>query len=245
MRAPLRKQCGQACRRPAAERVIDAYLSRVAGALPRPAAARAAILAELRAGLLDATDAHRRAGLMPLAAAQAATGEFGDPARVAAAFHPGLAANQARRVAITLLASAPLIVTAWAAAALGSHIGARAAPPWQWADAPAAWRIALPLAAAASLFAVWTAIAALAATGRLTRWLPVRSRFAPGSAAMAGFASAAVDLILLTLLIRQLARAPATLDATPVALAATASLVRLTLAKRASRRCLAACAALS
>jgi hypothetical protein len=223
----------------AAERVIDSYLARIAAALPGPGSARAAILAELRAGLVDATVAHRRAGLAPIAAAEAASGEFGDAAQVAAAFRPELAANQARRVAVTLLVSGPLLVVVWAAAGFGSHLGARLAPPWQWAGAPWAWRVALPLAAAAFLCAVWAAVAAVAATGRLTRWLPDHPLFASVSAAIAGLASVAVDLILLLLLIHQLARAPHTLDATPVALAATVSLARLNLAQRGGRRCLA------
>ncbi len=230
--------------RSAAGRVIEPYLAQVAAALPGPAGARAGILAELRAGLLDAVDAHHRAGLAPPAAAKAAADEFGDPARVAAAFRPGLAASQARRVAITLLATGPFVIALWMGAALGSHIGARRAPPWQWAGAAPAWRILLPLAAAAFLIGVWMAVAALAATGRLTRRLPDRPRLAPMAAALAGFACAALDMILLLLLAHQLPRASGTLDTTPVAIAAIASTIRLTLARRTARQCLATRASL-
>src|SRR6266542_1263722 len=81
-----------------------------------------------------------RAGLTPLAAAKAAADEFGDPPEVAAAFRPGLAASHARRVAITLLATGPVVIVVWTGAALGSHIGPRQAPPGQWAGAAPAWR---------------------------------------------------------------------------------------------------------
>jgi hypothetical protein len=241
---PRRNHAGTAYRRSAAGRVIESYLAQVAAALPGPAGERVGILTGLRAGLLDATEAHHRAGLVPLAAAEAAADEFGDPAKVAAAFRPGLAARHARRVAITLLVTAPLVVVVWTGAALGSHLGARDAPPWHWAGAAPAWQILLPLAAAAFLIGVWMAAAAVAATGRLTRWLPDRPRFAPTAAALAGFACAAVDTILLLLLAHQLARASGTLDTTPVALAATASTIRLTLARRTARQCLATRASL-
>lgn len=127
----------------------------------------------------------------------------------------------------------------------GSHIGVRAAPPWQWAGAPPAAPIALPLIAALLLITVWTALIALAASGRLTRWLPHRPRLAPTAAAIAGFGAATVDVILLATVASQLATAPATLAAAPIALAAAASTTRLILARRAGRRCLASRASLS
>lgn len=224
--------------------LIESYLSQVTAALPGPARARASIVAELRGGLLDATDAHRRAGLAPPAAAQAAVAEFGHPAQIAAAFRPGIAACQARRLAATLLATGPLIGLAWAAAARASHIGVHDAPPWQWAGPPPAGPIAFPLIAAVFLITIWTALITLAATGRLTRWLPHRPRLAPTTAAIAGFGAATVDLILLIVLASQLATAPAKLAAAPIALAAAASTTRLILARRAGQQCLASRAAL-
>jgi Epoxide hydrolase N terminus/HAAS len=89
--------------------VIDAYLGEVAAALTGPPRARADIVAELRSGLLDAADAHRSAGLAAAPAAEAAIGEFGDPRQVAAAFRPELTLTQARRLALTLVATGPLI----------------------------------------------------------------------------------------------------------------------------------------
>jgi hypothetical protein len=194
--------------------LIESYLAQVTAALPGPARARADIVAELRGGLLDAADAHRRAGLAP-PAAQAALAEFGHPAQVAAAFRPGIAASQARHVAATLLATGPLIGLAWAAAARASHIGIRDAPPWHWAGTPPAAPLAFPLFAAVFFITVWTAVITLAATGRLTRWLPDRPRLAPATAAIAGFGAATADAILLPLLTSQLATAPAQLAAAP------------------------------
>jgi HAAS len=112
--------------------------------MPGPAHARRDVLAELRSGLLDAIDAHRSAGLPPGAAAEAAITEFGDPRQVGGAFRPHLAMRHARRVALTLIVTGPLVGLLWAAAALASHITIRHAPPWQWPGAP-------PLSIAASL----------------------------------------------------------------------------------------------
>jgi hypothetical protein len=219
--------------------VIDAYLGEVAAALPGPPRARADIVAELRSGLLDAADAHRCAGLATATAAEAAIGEFGDPRHVAATFRPELTLTQARRLALTLAATGPLIGLLWAVAALASDAGIRPAP-WQWFTAPP-----VPLAAAAFLVAALTALATLAATGRLTRWLPGHPRAAAATAATGAYSAAAADLAIFALLASQLASAPGHFDPAPVTAAAIASLTRLTLAPRAARRCLAASAALA
>jgi HAAS domain-containing protein len=213
---------------------VDEYLAQVADRMPGPARTRAAILAELRADLLDAVEAHRRTGLASAAAEQVAVDEFGDPLQLAAAFRAELATAKARRLALLLLASAPLIVLAWAAAAIGSHLGARHALPWQWETSPA-WRLTLLVAAAALVIGLFAATAAVAVSGRMTRWLPDCASLAAPSAITAGIAAGAVDLILLLLLARQLAHAPATLDATPVTIAALASITRLAFAKRSIR----------
>ena len=151
---------------------IESYLAEVAAALPGPARARGDIVAELRGGLLDTIDAHRSAGLTAGTATDAALREFGHPRQLASAFGPELAASQARRVALTLVATGPLIGLLWAAAAMASHIGIRPAPPWQWPGAPAGSLVAFPLAAAALTVTVWAALFTVAATGRLARWIP-------------------------------------------------------------------------
>jgi hypothetical protein len=214
---------------------VAEFLAQVADRMPGPARTRVAILTELRADLRDAVDAHRRAGLASAAAEQAAVDEFGDPLQLAAAFGAELATAKARRLALLLLASAPLIVLAWAAAAIGSHLGARhTLPPWQWEASPA-WRLTLLVAAATLAIGLVAATAAVVVSGRLTRWLPECTSLATTSALTAGIAAAAVDLILLLLLARQLAHAPAALDATPVTIAALASITRLAVAQRSIR----------
>ena len=94
---------------PAPRHLVNSYLAEVTAGLPGSARARASVADELRAGLLDAIDAYRSAGLAAEQAAQAAVSEFGDPRQVASAFRPELAVSQARRVAVTLVATGPLI----------------------------------------------------------------------------------------------------------------------------------------
>ena len=224
---------------------IDAYLSQVATALPGPARARVDIIAELRSGLLDATDAYQAAGHSPGEAAAAATAEFGDPRQIAVAFRPELAARQARRLTVTLVTTGPLVGLLWAAAATASHIAIRHAPPWQWRGMPPVSLIAVPVFGVILLTFVGAAVVTLAATGPLTRWLPASPRAAPTTAAIAGFAAAAADSAVFILLASKLASAPAALAPVPVLAAATASLTRLTLARRAARHCLTTRAALS
>jgi hypothetical protein len=225
-------------------RDVESYLAAVAAGLAGPARARQDILAELRAGLLDDIDMRCRAGLAAGQAATAAIAGFGDPRVVAAAFGPELAARGARRVGLTLLVTGPLVGTLWTVAALASHLGIRHLLPWQPAGAPRAWLVILPLAAAAITVTAWAAVLTVAATGRATRWLPPRPRLAPTTAAVAGLSAATADVIVFALLASVLVTAPRGLAPVPVAVAAAASLARLTLARRAARRCLAARAAL-
>jgi hypothetical protein len=229
---------------PPGRQLVEDYLAQVGARLPGPVRERADIIAELRGGLLDAVDAYRDAGLSAPDAAATAIEEFGGPGRVAAAFGPGLALSQARRVALTLLVTGPLVGLLWAIAATASHIASRAALPWHWVGAPPGSLMVFPLAVAIVL-AVWTALFTIAATGRATRWLPDRPRLAPGTAAVAGFGAAGADVALLVLLASQLTVAPGTLAAAPVAAAALASATRLVLAGRAACHCLATRTALA
>lgn len=218
---------------------IDAYLRQVSATMPGPAHARRDILAELRSGLLDAVDVHRSAGLPAGATAEAAITEFGDPRQVTDAFRPHLAMVHARRVALTLVATGPLVGLLWTAAALASHIAIRNAPPWQWASAPPLSAAIVPAIGAALLIVVWSALATVAATGKLARWLPASPRMATATAATTGFGAAAADLAIIALLASQLVSAPGTLARLPVAAATAASLTRLALARNAARKCLA------
>ena len=170
---------------------IESYLSQVTAALPGPARARADILAELRGGLLDAADAHGDAGLAPPAAAQAAVPSSATRRQVAAAFGPGLAA-QPRPAAsrLTLLVPARWSACCGQPPPCASHIGVHARPalamgrqPRQPRLSPSPWRWCSSSRCGPRSFT-------LAATGRLTRWLPYRPRLAPATAAIAGFGAA-------------------------------------------------------
>jgi hypothetical protein len=236
-RADLRRQGGGP--------TVESYLAQVTVRLPGPARTHAEIMAELRSGLLDATDAHRSAGLPPAQAALAAVSEFGDPSQVADGFRAEIAARQARRVAVSLLAAGPLVGLLWITAALTSHLGMHLATPGHWPDLSPALRVGIDLVAVVIAAEAWAALLGVAATGRLTRWLPARPRRAPTAAVIAGFGAAGADMVMLSLLAGQLATAPGKLSPLPIALAAAASLARLTLATRAAYRCLTIRAALT
>ena len=223
---------------PAAGPAVEGYLAEVTARLPGPARAHADIVAELRSGLLDATDAHRSAGLPPAQAALAAIREFGDPAQVAVGFGAEIAASQARRVAITLLVTGPLVGLLWIATAAASHLRVRLALPWQGAGLSPGLGMGIHLVAVAAAVTAGAAILGIATTGRLTRWLPARPRRAPTAAAVAGYGAVSADGLGLVLLAAQLATAPGKLSPIPAAAAAAASLARLMLASRAARHCL-------
>jgi len=237
-----------------AERVIGSYLAEVAGRLIGPAGARRDVLAELGAGLADATDAYRSAGLAPDQAARAAVSEFGRPEQVADGFRADLTAAQARRTALALLGTGPLVGLLWLGAALASRIGTQLVSPWHWASMPASARLVTHLAGFAFAIAIGSALVTVAGAGRLTRWLPAslsaRPRGLPGcpaaSAAIAAVAAggtAAIDIALLALLATQAVSTPGRLAALPVAVATAASLTRITLTTRAARNCLTTSAA--
>ena len=188
--------------------LLDRYLSEVDARLPGPARDHPAILAELRSGLLDATDVHEAAGLPRASALAAAIGEFGEPGLVADGFRDELAATQSRRVAVCLRVAAQLVVIAAGVTAIAALTG-------------------------------------IAATGRLTRWLPARPRRAPTAAAIAGLGAVGADSVGLVLLTVELAIGPARLSPAPATAAAVASLARIVLARRAAQHCLAVRATLA
>ena len=229
---------------------VECYLAEVAARLPGPARAQAGIVAELRSGLLDATDAHASAGLPPAEAAMAAVREFGDPARVAVGFGAEIAAGQARRVAVVLLVTGPLVGLLWVATALASHLGMPFAAHWPWAGPSPGLRAVVYLVAVAAVaiavaVTAWAAVLGIATTGRLTRWRPARPRQAPLAAAIAGFGAVSADGLGLALLAAQLAIAPGKLSPVLAGTAAAASLARMMLARRAAQRCLAIRASLT
>jgi hypothetical protein len=220
---------------------VEGYLAAVAAQLTGPAPARAAITEELCDGLLETLAAHRARGCSPQEATAAAIEEFGDPATVAAAFGPELAAVQARRIALGLLATGPLVGLAWLAAAAVNGL-----PPWRQ-QLPGPW-LALPLVGLALLVACPALGLTIAATGRLARrlgWLGRRARLPATAAAVAGLAAVFADLTLLAMMAGQALTTSGPDIWAPVAIAAGASLTRVTLAGRATRRCLATRATLT
>ncbi len=222
-----------------AEPAIERYLAEVAASLPAVSRAQAGIMAELRSGLLDAADAYQFAGLTPARAARASTCEFGDPADVAREFLADIAASHARRVAVLLLATGPLVGLLWIATALASHLSIGVHVPWLASGTSIAASAGIVLLAIAVGVTACGATFGIAVTGRLTRWLRVRPGRAPAAAAIAGFGAIAADGLGLAMLAGQLATSPGRLMPVLSALAAAASLGRLTIAGRAARHCLA------
>jgi hypothetical protein len=218
------------------------YLAAVTAQLPGPAATRVAVTDELRDGLMEALETHQGRGCSQAEATAAAIAEFGDPARVAAAFGPELAAVQARRVALGLLVTGPLVGLAWIAAVLFNAL-----PPWRH-PLIGPW-LALPLVGLALAVAGPALGLTVAATGRLGRRLGRVVDLAtlpPTAAAVAALAAVVADLILLGIITGHALTSPGSLYVwAPVIVAASASLTRVTLAGRAARRCLATRAALT
>jgi hypothetical protein len=217
------------------------YLAAVTTQLTGPPSVRAAVTDELRDGLLEALETHQARGCSQAEAAAAAIAEFGDPAAVAAAFGPELGAVQARRVALGLLVTGPLVGLAWIAAVLFNVL-----PPWRH-QLIGPW-LALPLVGLALAVAGPALGLTVAATGRLGRRLgrvADRATLPPTAAAVAALAALVADLTLLGIITGHALTSPGSFVWAPVVLAASASLTRVTLAGRAARRCLATRAALT
>ena len=233
---------------PAADRLLEDWLAAVAARLPGLARTRQAVVAELRDGLLEGLDSNQARGLAPIPAARATLAEFGDPGQVAHVFAPELAAAHARRVALTLARTGPLLGVLWLTALfvgpLSKSFLADPVLPWRWPWLPGPWA-GLPLVGLVLLVGIPAAVLAVVATGRLSRWLPTGPRLAPTAAAAAALAGMTVDLALLGMLTIQALIAPGQLAEVPAILAAAASLARLALAGPAARRCLASRSALA
>jgi len=223
---------------PAGRGAVADYLAEVAAKLTGPAAARVAITDELRDGLLETLERHLARGRSHPEATAAAIAEFGDPRTVAAAFGPELAAVQARRVALGLLVTGPLVGLTWIAA-----IAVNALPPWRH-QLTGPW-LALPLVGLALVVAGPALGLTVAATGRLGGRLGRRATVPPTAAAIAALAAVVADLTLLAIISGQALTSPGSSTWAPVLLAVGASLTRVTLAGRALRRCLATRAAVT
>jgi hypothetical protein len=224
---------------PGHDAVAD-YLAALTAQLGGPAAARAAITEELRDGLLETLETHRARGCSQQEAAAAAIAEFGGPHTVAAGFAAELAAVQARRFAVGLLVTGPLVGLSWIAA-----VAVNGLPPWQQ-QLTGPW-LALPLVGLALIIACPALGLTVAATGRLghRRRLGRRATFPPTAAAVAGLAAMVADLTLLAIITGQALTIAGSYTWAPVILAAGASLTRVALAGRATHRCLATRTALT
>jgi hypothetical protein len=227
---------------PTGRDAVADYLSTVGDQLRGPIAARTRIIDELQDGLMEAREVHLARGCSPQEATAAAIDEFGDPGLVAVAFGPELADVQARRVALGLLATGPLVGLAWITA-----VAVNALPPWR--HQLTGQGLALPLVGLALAVAGPALGLTIAATGRLGRRLGGgfgrRAAFPPTAAAVAGLAAMLADLTLLAILGGQTLATPGSLMWAPVIVAAAASLTRVALAGRAARRCLTIRAALT
>jgi hypothetical protein len=220
---------------------VTDYLAAVAAQLTGPPSARVAVTDELRDGLIEALDTHQGHGCSQAEATAAAIAEFGGPATVAAAFGPELAAVQARRVALGLLVTGPLVGLAWITA-----VAVNTLPPWRH-QLTGPW-LALPLVALVLAVAGPALGLTVAATGRLGRRLGRvvdRATLPPTAAAVAALAAVVADLTLLGVITGQVLTSRGSYVWAPVVLAASASLARVTLAGQAARRCLATRAALT
>jgi hypothetical protein len=234
-----------------AQWLVEAWLTELGAGLRGPARARAAVVDELRDGLLEAVETYRCGGLAPVEATRAALREFGDPATVASAFAPELAARQARRMALALIGTGPLLGAVWGIAMASSHLLANpvhAGPPWAWPQLPVAVRVVAAVLAVVLAVGIPAGMFAVAATGRPGRWLPRRAqrgRLAPTAAATLGAAALTADVLLLSTVAATALVAPGHLVWAPVTAAALASLTRLVFGARATRRLLEARAALA
>jgi hypothetical protein len=162
--------------------VVDAYLDQLAAKLPGYAPIDAAVAAELRDDLLDATAARLPRAPDQATAARMAIAEFGDPALMASSLRPELATRVVRRFGLVLLATGPLVGACWVLAVVLSD----AAPPWHW----------LPvLAAPLLLLGAPAVVLTVLSTGRLARWISPSAALASGT--VASVAAAAGDAVLL------------------------------------------------
>jgi hypothetical protein len=226
---------------PAVTRVVERWLGEVSARLVGTRRARDAVLAELRDGLLEAVDAYRAGGAAAEQAAAAAIAEFGSPQAVSEAFAAELAARQARRTALALVGTGPLVGLLWLIAITSSHIltqPPRPEPPWMWPDLPTGLRITAAALGAALVIGIPSGLVAIATTGPLSNILRTPPMLAPTAAATIAVAGIAADLTLLIALASVAVIAPGRLAWFPMTIAALASGTRLALNAGATRRLL-------
>lgn len=208
---------------------IDQYLEAVAARLPGPRIHRAAILAELHDGLLEATEANRQAGHEHAEAVQLALVEFGNPTTLAASFRPELMVARGRQTALALFASTALVVALWLAAARSRDSNGATG----LFDSP------VDHLAAADLIGVIIAsgLCTLLTTGRVTRRLAPPPQVPLRTAVAMGLATILADLAAVAVLGVRLAHFPGTIHAMVLATAVTSSCASMLVAIRMTVSC--------
>jgi hypothetical protein len=213
-----------------ASALLAAYVAEVEARIPGWRRARRSALVELADGLDDAAALYRGLGVNADTAAARAVQECGPSSVVAAEYTRVLATGQARRTAVALLATGPLVGLLWL----------QALTPGQRPDA---LLLRVPVLAVLVATALGAGALTVAATGPAARWLPGRPSalfHAPRRATATACAAAAVsDLLILTFATWSVLAQPSGLRWMPGLVAAAASLLRFTITQRIARRDLA------
>ena len=209
--------------------LIDGYLSEMANALVAPAVARTAVIREVCDGLLETVASYRERGLPEVEAARAAIAEFGEPRTIAAAFQQELGARQARRSALTLLTSGPIVGIAWLIGVAVSSL-----PPARHHLSGPWW--ALPVVGVAIAVGIPGLVVAIVATGRTGLRLTLPRNLPTKAVSIASAAAVAADCTMLAIAGVYLSMTSAS-PLLPLAPAVAASLARICLASRAFLGC--------
>jgi hypothetical protein len=158
-------------------------------------------------------------------AVRAAIGEFGAAAKVAEAFRPEFAARRARSTAVALVASGPLVGTAWIAGAFLAGLP----PVREHLSGP--W-LALPLVGAVIVIAAPSSVVAIVTTGRAGLRLPMPSGLPARAVSVASVAALTADAALLLMLTSYALTTPASRSLLPLVPAVAISLARVLFAGR-------------
>jgi hypothetical protein len=202
---------------------VAEYLRELETLIPGRLHGRDSALAELADGLRDAAEHYRSRGMDPDAAAARAVLDCGSTPLIASEFATVLAAGHARRTALVLLATGPVVGVLW----LMTLVPGRT---------PDALLMRYPVLGMLVFASVTCALLTMLTTGSAIRWLP-QIHLAPCRMAAAACAAAATGDLLLLFVAARSALGPASSVAwMPGLMACAASLVRLTLTQRVARR---------
>jgi hypothetical protein len=202
---------------------VAEYLRELETLIPSWLHGRRSALAELADGLRDATEHYRSRGMEPDAAAARALRDCGPAPLIASEFAAMLATGHARRTAIALMATGPVVGVLWLMTLV----------PGQTPDA---LLMHYPVLGMLVLASVTCALLTILTTGPAIRWLPPM-RLVPRRIAAAACAAAAIGDLLLLIIAAQVALGPAPDIAwMPGLIACVTSVVRLTLTQRVARR---------